>query len=61
MSRYSRPKQLRWAVYLRGEPLGYVFADNWPAACERAVRRWQISADDQQALSVEREDIEDPS
>jgi hypothetical protein len=61
MARYSRPKPIRWAVYLRGELLGRVYADNWPAACERAVRRWQISADDQQALSVEREDIEDPS
>jgi hypothetical protein len=48
-------------VYLRGELLGYVFALTWPAACERAVRRWKISVDDQQALSVEREDIEDPS
>jgi hypothetical protein len=61
MPRYGRPKPIRWAVYLRGELLGYVFALTWPAACERAVRRWKISVDDQQALSVEREDIEDPS
>jgi hypothetical protein len=61
MPRYGRPKPIRWRVTLRGELLGYVFADNWLAACERAVRRWKISVDDQQALSVEREDIEDPS
>jgi hypothetical protein len=59
--RQSKPKQIRWAVYLRGEKLGHVCADNFVAACERAVRRWKISVDDQQALSVEREDIEDPS
>jgi hypothetical protein len=60
-SRRSGLKQIRWRVILRGELLGHVYAMTWPAACERAVRRWQISADDQQALSVEREDIEDPS
>jgi hypothetical protein len=25
MTRYSRPKQIRWAVYLRGELLGHVY------------------------------------
>jgi hypothetical protein len=30
-------KQIRWRVTLHGELLGYVYADNWPAACERAV------------------------
>jgi hypothetical protein len=38
MPRYGRPKPIRWAVYLRGELPGHVYADNWPAACERAVR-----------------------
>jgi hypothetical protein len=47
-------KQIRWAVYLRGELLGHVYADNWPAACERAVRRWKISRQDQEELRVEK-------
>jgi hypothetical protein len=54
MTRYSRPKPIRWAVYLRGELLGHVYADNGPAACERAVRRWQISHADQEELRVEK-------
>jgi hypothetical protein len=41
--RRSGLKQIRWRVTLRGELLGHVYADNWPAACERAVRRWKIS------------------
>jgi hypothetical protein len=47
-------KQIRWAVYLRGELLGHVYADNWPAACERAVRGWKISRQDQEELRVEK-------
>jgi hypothetical protein len=54
MSRYARPKPLRWRVTLRGELLGHVFADNWPAACERAVRRWNISRADQEELLVQK-------
>jgi hypothetical protein len=52
--RRSGLRQIRWAVYLRGELLGHVYADNWPAACERAVRRWQISRADQAELRVEK-------
>jgi hypothetical protein len=48
-------KQLRWRVTLRGE-LRHVHADNWQAACERAVRRWQISKAEQEELSVKRDD-----
>jgi DNA-binding transcriptional regulator YiaG len=33
-------------VTLRGELLGVVFAATWPAACERAVRRWRLSQED---------------
>jgi hypothetical protein len=54
MPRYGRPMQARWRVTLRGELLGYVFADNWPAACERAVRRWKIRREDQEELRVEK-------
>jgi hypothetical protein len=54
MPRYGRPKLIRWAVYLRGELLGHVFALTWPAACERAVRRWKISRADQEELCVEK-------
>jgi hypothetical protein len=50
----SRRQPIRWAVYPRGELLGYVFALTWPAACERAVRRWRISAEDQTELRVEK-------
>jgi hypothetical protein len=49
-----RRKPIRWRVTLRGELLGHVYADNWPAACERAVRRWQISQEDQEELRVEK-------
>jgi hypothetical protein len=52
--RRSGLKQIRWAVYLRGELLGYVYATTWPAACERAVRRWQISRADQEEMVVEK-------
>jgi hypothetical protein len=55
MPRYGRPKSIRWRVTLRGELLGHVSADNWPAACERAVRRWRISRADQEELVVEKE------
>jgi hypothetical protein len=49
----SHRQPIRWAVYLRGELLGSVFALTWPAACERAVRRWQISREEQEELRVE--------
>jgi hypothetical protein len=51
--RYSRPKALRWSVYLRGGLLGQVLADNWPAACRRAMQRWRIAPEDQKELMVE--------
>jgi hypothetical protein len=54
--RRSGLKQIRWAVYLRGQLLGHVYADNRPAACERAVRRWKISRQDQEELVVEKDD-----
>jgi hypothetical protein len=44
MPRYGRPKSIRWRVTLRGGLPGHVYADNWPAACERAVRRWKSAA-----------------
>jgi hypothetical protein len=53
--RRSGLKQIRWRVTLRGEPLGHVWADNYPAACERAVRRWKISVEDKEELVVEKE------
>jgi hypothetical protein len=31
-----------------------VYADNFVAACERAVRRWKISREDQEELRVEK-------
>jgi hypothetical protein len=40
---------------LRGELLGHVWAGNYPAACERAVRRWKISVENQEELAVEKE------
>jgi hypothetical protein len=49
MSRARRSKQIRWRVTLRGELLGHVHADNYTAAVERAVRRWQISKEDQES------------
>jgi hypothetical protein len=52
MPRRTR-KPIRWRVTLRGQMLGYVFADNWPAACERAVHRWKLSRADQEELKVE--------
>jgi hypothetical protein len=51
--RRRRSKPIRWAVYLRGQLLGHVWALTWPAACERAVRRWQISKEKQEELRVE--------
>jgi hypothetical protein len=50
----TRLKQIRWRVTLRGELLGHVYADNWPAACKRAVRRWNISVADQAERRVEK-------
>jgi hypothetical protein len=50
----TRLKQIRWRVTLRGELLGHVYANNWPAACERAVHRWKISRADQEELVVEK-------
>jgi hypothetical protein len=47
-------KQIRWRVTLRGELLGHVYADNFTAACERAVKRWKISSEDQEELRVEK-------
>jgi hypothetical protein len=52
--RRSGLKQIRWRVMLRGELLGHVFADNFTAACGRAVRRWKISRGDQEELRVEK-------
>jgi hypothetical protein len=54
MPRYGRPNPIRWRVTLRGELLSHVYADNGPAACERAVKRWTISRDDQEELRVEK-------
>jgi hypothetical protein len=45
---------VRWVLHLRGELIGHVFALTWPAACERAVRRWKISHEDQEELRVEK-------
>jgi hypothetical protein len=56
MRRRSGPQQRRWRVALRGELLGHVWVLTFPAACERAVRRWRISAADQQELVVEQDD-----
>jgi hypothetical protein len=50
----SRRHPTRWRVTLRGELLGHVYADNWPAACERAVRRWNISVAEQAEMRVEK-------
>jgi hypothetical protein len=47
-------KPIRWRVTLRGELLGHVYADNWPAACERAARRWKISKQEQAELRLEK-------
>jgi hypothetical protein len=47
-------KQIRWRVTLRSELLGVVYADNFVAACGRAVRRWNISREDQEELRVEK-------
>jgi hypothetical protein len=49
-------KQVRWRVTLRGELLGHVRADNYTAACERAVRRWRISKEEQVELVVEKDE-----
>jgi hypothetical protein len=54
MPRSRRSNPIRWRVTLCGELLGYVFALAWPAACERAVRRWKISREDQEELRVEK-------
>jgi hypothetical protein len=32
-----------------------VYADNWRAACARAVQRWKISKEEQRELRVEKE------
>jgi hypothetical protein len=52
----TRPRRhsTRWRVTLRGELLGYVYATTWPAAVERAVRRWKLSREDQEELRVEK-------
>jgi hypothetical protein len=54
LPRWSKPKQIRWRVTLRGELLGNVWATTWPAACERAVRRWRISKEEQEEMRVEK-------
>jgi hypothetical protein len=54
--RLSGLKQIRWAVSLRGERLGVVYAGNYTAACARAVQRWRISREEQEELRVEKDE-----
>jgi hypothetical protein len=44
----------RWEVYVRGTKIGEVFGATERAACVRAVVRFKISREDQEALEVRR-------
>jgi hypothetical protein len=44
------PSQRRWEVFVRGEKIGEVYGVTERAACVRAVVRFKISREDQEAL-----------
>jgi hypothetical protein len=44
----------RWAVYLRGEQIGFVFGATEQSACLRAVQRFKIRVEDRAELEVRR-------
>jgi hypothetical protein len=44
----------RWEVYVRGTKIGEVYGVTERAACARAVLRFKISREDQEALEVRR-------
>jgi hypothetical protein len=44
----------RWEVYVRGIKIGQVYGVTERAACVRAVLRFKISREDQEALEVRR-------
>ena len=44
----------RWEVYVRGTKIGEVYGVTELAACVRAVLRFKISREDQEALEVRR-------
>jgi hypothetical protein len=43
-----------WEVYVRGDKIGEVYGVTERAACVRAVVRFKISREDQEALEVRR-------
>ena len=46
------PPHRRWEVYVRGTKIGEVYGVTERAACVRAVLRFKISREDQEALEV---------
>ena len=44
----------RWEVYVRGTKIGDVYGITERSACVRAVLRFKISREDQEALEVRR-------
>jgi hypothetical protein len=44
----------RWEVFVRGEKIGEVHGVTERAVCVRAVARFKISREDQEALEVRR-------
>jgi hypothetical protein len=49
-----KPYYRRWAVYLRGERIGEVFAATERAACLRAIQRFKLRGEDRRELQVRR-------
>ena len=43
-----------WHVFLRGQPLGQVFAATEKAACLRAIQRWRVPPEERPELEVRR-------